>query len=106
MSVCLKVHSSIEKGVNFFDTSPFYGCYVSETVVGKCLKGIPRDKFYISTKCGRYARGIGTQDSYMDFTAKGVTQSVYDSLKRLQLDYLDIIHVSSTLFRVRRHAVW
>eukprot|EP01083_Nonionella_stella_P271901 921832_1 len=85
------IHKAIEKGVNYFDTSPYYGMLRSETVLGECLKGIPREKFIISTKCGRYAKNPEMSECTFDFSAESVTQSVKDSLKRLQLDYVDII---------------
>lgn len=73
-------------GINFFDTSPFYGGTLSEKVLGKALKalGVPRDEYIVSTKCGRYAEGF-------DFSAERVTKSIDESLARLQLDYVDIL---------------
>ena len=37
-------------GINFFDTSPYYGNLRSETVLGRALKGLPRDQIYVATK--------------------------------------------------------
>lgn len=73
-------------GINFFDTSPYYGGTLSEKVLGKALKalGVPRDQYIVSTKCGRYAEGF-------DFSAERVTKSIDESLARLQLDYVDIL---------------
>ncbi|CAN4111996.1 unnamed protein product [Withania somnifera] len=72
-------------GVNFFDTSPFYGGTLSEKVLGKALKalGVPREQYIVSTKCGRYKDGF-------DFSAERVTRSIDESLERLQLDYVDM----------------
>ena len=47
------VHAAIDAGVNFFDTSPYYGRTLSETRLGQALKG-RRDKVVLATKCGRY----------------------------------------------------
>ena len=44
------VFTAIEKGMNFIDVSPYYGHYKAETVLGKALKEIPRDKYILSTK--------------------------------------------------------
>ncbi|KAL1812089.1 hypothetical protein ACET3Z_022154 [Daucus carota] len=73
-------------GINFFDTSPYYGGTLSEKVLGKALKasGIPRNEYIVSTKCGRYKEGF-------DFSADRVTRSIDESLARLQLDYVDIL---------------
>ena len=39
------VHTAVENGINFIDVSPYYGHYRAETVLGKALKDIPRDKY-------------------------------------------------------------
>lgn len=79
------VHLAIELGMNFIDVSPYYGITLAETVLGKALKEIPRDKYYLATKVGRYG------DDEFDFSAKRVTESVDESLRRLNVDYIDII---------------
>jgi L-galactose dehydrogenase len=88
------VHVSIEKGINFIDTSPFYGLTKSESVLGKALKTIPRDKFILATKCGRY--GMEIKD--FDFSAKRVTAGIDESLSRMAMDYVDIIQAHDIEF--------
>ncbi|XP_074312772.1 L-galactose dehydrogenase-like [Silene latifolia] len=80
------VSHAFHLGINFFDTSPYYGATLSETVLGKCLKalGAPRDQYIVATKCGRYKEGF-------DFSAEGITRSIDESLERLQLDYVDTL---------------
>ena len=57
------VFTAIDLGMNFIDVSPYYGHYKAETVLGKALKEIPRDKYYLSTKVGRYGKdGVNTWD--------------------------------------------
>ena len=57
------VFAAIDAGINFIDVSPYYGYYKAETVLGKALKDIPRDKFFLSTKVGRYGEdGHNTWD--------------------------------------------
>uniref|UniRef100_A0A061RW14 L-galactose dehydrogenase n=1 Tax=Tetraselmis sp. GSL018 TaxID=582737 RepID=A0A061RW14_9CHLO len=80
------VHEAVKLGINFFDTSPFYGKTRSEQVLGRALKDIPRNKIVVATKVGRY----GEQE--FDFSAERVTESVNESLRRLNLDYVDIIY--------------
>ena len=90
------VEAAIEGGINFIDVSPYYGHYKAETVLGKALKGIPRDKYYLSTKVGRYGHdGINT----WDYSAKRVTESVYESMERLNIDYIDLINVHDIEFQ-------
>lgn len=79
------VHAALDLGINFIDVSPYYGMTRAETVLGKALKGIPRDRYYLATKVGRYG---GDQ---FDFSAKRVTASVDESLARLGLDTIDLI---------------
>jgi len=79
------VHTALDLGINFIDVSPFYGYTKAETVLGKALKGIPRDRYYLATKVGRYG------DAEFDFSAKRSMASVDESLHRLGIDYIDII---------------
>ena len=84
------VEAAIEGGINFIDVSPYYGHYKAETVLGKALRNIPRDKYYLSTKVGRYGKdGVNT----WDYSAKRVTDSVYESMERLGIDFIDLINV-------------
>ena len=55
------VYTAVDNGINFIDVSPYYGHLKAETVLGKALKNIPRDKYYLSTKVGRYGKdGVNT----------------------------------------------
>lgn len=47
------VHFAIERGINFFDVSPYYGLTLAESRLGEALAG-NRDKIVLATKCGRY----------------------------------------------------
>lgn len=90
------VETAIEGGINFIDVSPYYGHYKAETVLGKALKTIPRDKYYLSTKVGRY--GKDGKNSW-DYSDKRATESVYESMERLNIDYIDIINVHDIEFQ-------
>ena len=79
------VHVAIDRGMNFIDTSPFYGRGMSEVLLGQVLPEIPREKYYLGTKLGRYA------GQHFDFSAKRVEESVDISLERMRQDYLDIV---------------
>eukprot|EP00250_Pteridium_aquilinum_P009386 c18635_g1_i1 orf=53-1018(+) len=80
------VHEAARLGINFFDTSPYYGGTLAEQVLGKALKTLPlpRERYVVSSKCGRYIDGF-------DFSADRVTKSVDESLERLNLSYIDIM---------------
>ena len=89
------VFTAVENGINFIDVSPYYGHLKAETVLGKALKDIPRDKYYLSTKVGRYGKdGVNT----WDYSAKCATESVYESMERLHVDYIDLINVHDVEF--------
>ena len=79
------VHVALECGLNFIDTSPFYGRGMSEVLLGIALKGVPRDSYTLCTKLGRYDL------AHFDFSAKRVAESVDVSLHRLGTDHLDIV---------------
>ncbi len=79
------VHTALDLGINFIDVSPFYGLTKAEMVLGKALKTIPRDRYYLATKVGRYGA------SEFDFSAQRVKASIDESLARLQVDYVDLL---------------
>ena len=79
------VRGAIEKGINYFDTAPFYGDTKAETVLGKALQGTPREEYYLATKVGRY----GARE--FDFSAGRTQRSVDESLQRLGVDHVDLI---------------
>ena len=79
------VHAAIDLGINFFDVSPYYGLARAETVLGKALREIPRDRYYVATKVGRYGA------DQFDFSARRVVDCVDESLARLNVDYVDLI---------------
>jgi len=72
-------------GINYFDTSPFYGGTKSERVLGRALATLPRDSFVVSTKVGRYG------ESEFDFSAARVRRSLDESLARLRLERVDVL---------------
>lgn len=79
------VKVALECGLNFIDTSPFYGRGMSEVLLGIALRGIPRDQYILCTKLGRYDL------AHFDFSARRVAESVDVSLHRLGTDHLDIM---------------
>src|SRR5580658_3776152 len=80
-SVCV----ALECGLNFIDTSPFYGRGMSEVLLGLALRDVPRDSYTLCTKLGRYDLG------HFDFSARRVAESVDVSLHRLGTDHLDLV---------------
>jgi L-galactose dehydrogenase len=83
--VLASVRVALECGLNFIDTSPFYGRGMSEVLLGVALKGVPRESYTLCTKLGRYDL------AHFDFSAKRVAESVDVSLHRLGCGHLDIV---------------
>jgi L-galactose dehydrogenase len=79
------VHVALDNGVNFIDVSPYYGRTTAETALGKALKTVPRDRYLLATKVGRYDKAL------FDFSANRVMSSVDESLRRLGVDHIDLI---------------
>ncbi|KWX70515.1 aldo/keto reductase [Paenibacillus jilunlii] len=79
------VHTAIDMGINLIDVSPYYGLTKAEMVLGEALRTVPRDRYILSTKAGRYG-----QDEF-DFSKERVIRSAEESMTRLGTDYLDIL---------------
>lgn len=94
-----------ELGVRLFDTAPVYGYGRSELRSGAALRTRPRDEYVLCTKVGRLIEpgGQDTQDIWadpppgvgprLDYGYRAVRRSVEDSLERLGLDRIDVLHI-------------
>ena len=89
------VYTAVNNGINFIDVSPYYGHLKAEIVLGKALKNIERSRYYLSTKVGRYGKdGV----NYWDYSARKAKESVYESMERLNVDYIDLINIHDIEF--------
>ena len=86
------VEHALDNGIRFLDTAPLYGAGRSEVHIGRALARRPRRDFVIATKVGRLVNRHGV-DVRFDFSHRGVMQSVEESLARLRLDRVDLLHV-------------
>lgn len=87
------VHAALDAGINYFDVAPAYGGTVAETVLGKALKGIPRDRYFLSTKAGKYTAPGSYGADVLDYSSSRIRAGLEESLKRLGVDHIDIIHL-------------
>jgi len=99
------IERSWEAGIRFFDTAPLYGHGLAEIRVGKALRHKPREEFTLASKVGRLLRadvppepgqsfrGTPPVNPVFDFSYDGVMRSVDESLERLGLDRIDILHI-------------
>jgi L-galactose dehydrogenase len=86
------VRTALDLGINFLDTSPYYGLTKAESVLGRALQGVPRDSYYLATKVGQYADGV------FDFSAARVARSLDESCSRLGVDYVDLLQCHDVEF--------
>jgi D-threo-aldose 1-dehydrogenase len=105
------VERAWELGLRLFDTAPLYGHGLAERRLGQALRPRPRDEFALATKVGRLLRPDAPPDAsqfyrgepffknvppvnpVFDFSYNGVLRSVEESLERLNLDRVDILHI-------------
>ena len=82
--------TALENGINFFDTAECYGFGMAETTLGKALKelNVQREKIVVTTKIFRI--GEDPNDSFL--SRKHIIEAIKNSLKRLQLEYVDIVY--------------
>jgi aryl-alcohol dehydrogenase-like predicted oxidoreductase len=96
---CIRsVHAALDHGINFIDVSPYYGNLGAERLLGLAFRGIRRDGFILATKVGRYWNG---EVKSWDYSAGRVIQSVDESLRRMDVDYIDLIQVHDVEFSDR-----
>jgi L-galactose dehydrogenase len=88
------VHVALDHGINLIDTAPYYGRTTAETVLGKALKTVARDRYILATKVARY----GKTAAEFDFSGARVIRSVDESLARLGVDHIDFIQVHDMEF--------
>ncbi|MBD0378701.1 aldo/keto reductase [Paenibacillus sedimenti] len=86
------VHAAVDLGINLIDVSPYYGLTKAETVLGKAISQLSRDRFILTTKAGRYG-----PDEF-DFSERRILDSVDESLRRLKTDYIDILFLHDIEF--------
>ena len=100
------VHTALDLGINYFDVAPAYGGTLSETVLGKALRGIARDRYYLSTKVGKYTAPGSYGNDILDYSRARIRASLDESAKRLGAHYFDIIHIHDIEYQDRKHTEW
>jgi L-galactose dehydrogenase len=100
------VHTALDCGINYFDVAPAYGGTRSETVLGKALRGIARDRYILSTKVGKYTDPNSYGDDTLDYSRTRIRASLDESGARLGTAYFDIIHIHDIEYQNRQHTEW
>ncbi|KAJ8737627.1 hypothetical protein PYW08_000222 [Mythimna loreyi] len=89
------IRESLKCGINYVETGPWYGAGTSERTFGKALDGVPRSSYFIGSKVGRYEQAT---EKMFDFSAEKTEAGVDNTLRRLGLDYVDLIQVHDCTF--------
>jgi len=100
------VHAAIDAGINYFDVAPAYGGTLAETVLGKALKSIPREKYVLSTKAGKYTAPGAYGADELDYSEARIRKGLEESMARLGVDYIDIVHLHDFEYQGRSKADW
>ena len=99
------VERAWDLGLRFFDTAPLYGHGLSERRLGAGLRGRARDEYVVATKVGRLLRAHRGPDlasiftatppvrPVFDFSERATARSLAESLDRLGLERIDLLHV-------------
>ncbi|MBA0669823.1 hypothetical protein Goklo_024276 [Gossypium klotzschianum] len=84
------IKHAFHRGITFFDTSDIYGPKTNEILVGKALKQLPREKVQLATKFG--FEKLDSTSIKINGTPEYVRASIEASLKRLDVDYIDLYY--------------
>ena len=86
------IHAAVDRGITFFDTAEVYGPYTNEVLLGKALPPL-RDKVVIATKFGFNIIPNGAPGSHtLNSRPERIKQVAEDSLKRLNIDVIDLFY--------------
>ena len=83
------IHKAYDLGINFFDTANVYMRGEAEKVVGQAIQSFPRESYVLATKVFN-PMGEGPNDQGL--SRKHILEQANASLKRLNLDYIDIYY--------------
>ena len=100
------VHAAFRNGLRYFDTAPVYGFGLAESRLGQAIKSLPREKIVISSKVGYDLVPIPADErkpvlwedapllrADFDYSRDAVMRSIEGSLKRLDVDYIDMLAI-------------
>lgn len=87
------VHAALDAGINYIDVAPAYGGTLAETVLGKALRGVARDRYHLSTKAGKYTVPGGYGEDVLDYSEARIRAGLDESMRRLGVDHIDIVHL-------------
>ena len=99
------ISTSMDMGLNYFDTAPHYGMGSAEVRLGRNINHLPRSSFVVSTKVGRlivpsekaddpgWENSTAAVERIFDFSAAGIERSLLESLERLKMESVEMIFI-------------
>ena len=99
------ISTSMELGLNYFDTAPHYGMGSAEVRLGRNINHLPRSSFIVSTKVGRlivpsekaddpgWENSTAAVERIFDFSAAGIERSLLESLERLKMESVEMVFI-------------
>ena len=99
------ISTSMELGLNYFDTAPHYGMGSAEVRLGRNINHLPRSSFVVSTKVGRlivpsekaddpgWENSTAAVERIFDFSAAGIERSLLESLERLKMESVEMVFI-------------
>ena len=99
------IATSMEMGLNYFDTAPHYGMGSAEVRLGRNINHLPRSSFVVSTKVGRlivpsekaddpgWENSTAAVERLFDFSAAGIERSLLESLERLKIESVEMVFI-------------
>jgi D-threo-aldose 1-dehydrogenase len=99
------ISTSMEMGLNYFDTAPHYGMGSAEVRLGRNINHLPRSSFIVSTKVGRlivpsekaddpgWENSTTSVERVFDFSAAGIERSLHESLERLEMESVEMVFI-------------
>ena len=99
------ISTSMDMGLNYFDTAPHYGMGSAEVRLGRNINHLPRSSFVVSTKVGRlivpsekaddpgWENSTAAVERIFDFSAAGIERSLLESLERLKMESVEMVFI-------------
>ena len=100
------VHAALDAGINYIDVAPAYGATRAETVLGRALREVPRARYFLSTKVGKYTNPGAYGDDTLDYSRARIRASLDESAARIGVEYFDIVHLHDIEYQGRKHTEW
>ncbi|MFN6063318.1 MAG: aldo/keto reductase [Bacteroidota bacterium] len=97
---------ALSLGINYIDVAPAYGGTLAENILGKALKEVPRNTYFISTKVGKNTNSNAYGTDTFNYSEECIRRSLDESSKRIGVDYFDLVLLHDIEYNNRQHTDW